>query len=82
MKVQLGNQMLKTIVAQNLGINPLWNEDFLFVVADPFEEKSILTGENREGPNKDEVMGKTRIPLSLLPICLDHKVIPNKWYFL
>ena len=42
----------------------------------------ILIVENREGPNKDEVMGKTRIPLSLVPICLDHKFVPNKWYYL
>ena len=44
-KVQLGKKMLKTIVAQNLGINPLWNKDFLFVAVEPFEEHLILTVE-------------------------------------
>lgn len=79
-KVQLGSQISKTRVAQNRGLNPLWNEDLLFVAAEPFEEHLILTVEDRQGPNTDEVLGKTIIPLSAVARRLDHKAVPTKWY--
>lgn len=81
-KVQLGSQIAKTRVAQNRGLNPLWNEDLVFVAAEPFEEHLILTVEDRQGPNKDEVMGKTIISLSTVARRLDHKAVPTRWYSL
>lgn len=81
-KAQLGNQLLNTKVSQHRTANPLWNEDLLFVAAEPFDEHLVLTVEDRQGPNKDEVIGMTIIPLSSITKRLDHKPVHTKWYSL
>ncbi|KAK8279989.1 hypothetical protein V6Z12_D09G146700 [Gossypium hirsutum] len=55
-KAILGNQALRTRISQARGINPMWNEDLMFVAAEPFEEPLILSVEDRVAPNKDEVL--------------------------
>lgn len=79
-KVQLGNQLMKTKVSLDRTINPRWNEDLLFVAAEPFEEHLVLTVEDRLGPNKDDVLGKTIIPLSSVARRLDHKPVQCRWF--
>ncbi|KAJ8751280.1 hypothetical protein K2173_016461 [Erythroxylum novogranatense] len=78
-KVTLGNQVLKTRISQSKSLNPMWNEDLLFVVAEPFEEPLILTVENRAG-NKDEIMGRCVIPLPGVQRRLDHKPVNTRWF--
>eukprot|EP00253_Pinus_taeda_P018568 PITA_18568 len=79
-KVQLGSQILKTRIAQNRSTNPLWNEDLVFVVAEPFEDHLILMVEDRLGPNKYEVLGKTSIALMVVERRLDHRIVNSRWY--
>ncbi|KAK4608281.1 hypothetical protein RGQ29_001906 [Quercus rubra] len=79
-KVILGNQALRTRTSQIKGINPMWNEDLLFVVAEPFEEHLILTVEDRVGSNKDEILGKCMIPLHNIQRRLDHKPVNTRWF--
>lgn len=79
-KAILGNQALRTRTSQIKGINPMWNEDLLFVVAEPFEEQLILTVEDRLGSNKDEILGKCVIPLHNVQRRLDHKPVNTRWY--
>ncbi|KAM7273397.1 hypothetical protein ACFE04_028061 [Oxalis oulophora] len=79
-KCALGNQMLRTRTSPNKSINPMWNEDLMFVVAEPFEEPLILTVEDRVAPNKDEVLGRCAIPLTIVQRRLDHKPINTRWY--
>ncbi|XXG64087.1 hypothetical protein AAC387_Pa05g2135 [Persea americana] len=79
-KVILGNQALRTRVSQSRTVNPLWNEDLMFVAAEPFEEPLILSVEDRVGPNKDEVLGKVLIPLQNVPRRLDYKPVNSKWH--
>ncbi|ONK70066.1 uncharacterized protein A4U43_C05F29890 [Asparagus officinalis] len=81
-KVMLGNQMLRTRVSQIRGPNPMWNEDLMFVAAEPFEEHLVLSVEDRVGPNKDELLGKTVIPLQTVDRRLDYKAVNDKWYTL
>jgi len=76
----LGNQALRTRTSQTKTVNPMWNEDLIFVVAEPFEEPLILTAEDRLGPNKDEVLGKCVIPLQLVQRRLDHKPVNTRWF--
>ncbi|KAI7989828.1 FT-interacting protein 7 [Camellia lanceoleosa] len=57
-KAVIGNQLLKTKPVQARTMNAFWNEDLMFVAAEPFEDHLILTVEDRVGPNKDEVLGK------------------------
>ncbi|KAH9705834.1 FT-interacting protein 3 [Citrus sinensis] len=77
-KAQLGNQALRTRVSASRTINPMWNEDLMFVAAEPFEEHLILTVEDRVAPNKDEVLGKCMIPLQYVDKRLDHKPVNTR----
>ncbi|KAJ4755075.1 C2 calcium/lipid-binding plant phosphoribosyltransferase family protein [Rhynchospora pubera] len=79
-KAMLGNQGLRTRVSPSRGINPQWNEDLMFVAAEPFEEHLILSVEDRVAPNKDEVLGKAIIPLTTVEKRLDHKPVGTRWY--
>lgn len=79
-KAILGTQALRTRVSQSRTINPLWNEDLMFVAAEPFEEPLILSVEDRVGPNKDEVLGKCPISLQYIDRRLDHRPINSRWF--
>ncbi|KAF3452582.1 hypothetical protein FNV43_RR03015 [Rhamnella rubrinervis] len=79
-KVTLGNQALRTRTSQSKTINPMWNEDLMFVVAEPFEEPLILTVEDRVASNKDEILGKCMIPLQNVQRRLDHKPVNTRWF--
>ncbi|KAK7839431.1 FT-interacting protein 3 [Quercus suber] len=76
----LGNQALRTRISPSRTINPLWNEDLMFVAAEPFEEPLILSVEDRVAPNKDEVLGRCAIPLQYVDRRLDHKPVNTRWY--
>uniref|UniRef100_A0A6N2K6D3 C2 domain-containing protein n=1 Tax=Salix viminalis TaxID=40686 RepID=A0A6N2K6D3_SALVM len=53
-KAILGNQVLRTRVSPSRSINPMWNEDLMFVASEPFDEPLILSVEDRIAPGKDE----------------------------
>uniref|UniRef100_A0A5B6Z0E9 Putative multiple C2 and transmembrane domain-containing protein 2 n=1 Tax=Davidia involucrata TaxID=16924 RepID=A0A5B6Z0E9_DAVIN len=63
-KAQIGNQVLKTKSVHARTMSAIWNEDMMFVAAEPFEDYLILSVEDRVGPNKDEIMGRVIIPLN------------------
>ncbi|ERN11655.1 hypothetical protein AMTRI_Chr03g138970 [Amborella trichopoda] len=79
-KVMLGSQGMKTRVSQSRSLSPLWNEDLMFVAAEPFEEHLVISVEDRIGPNKDELMGKCVIPLQSVEKRFDHKPVNSRWY--
>ncbi|XP_062083956.1 multiple C2 domain and transmembrane region protein 5 [Humulus lupulus] len=79
-KAVLGNQALRTRTSPSKSINPMWNEDLMFVAAEPFEEPLILSVEDRVGSNKDEVLGKCLIPLQNVQKRLDHKPVNTRWF--
>lgn len=79
-KVILGNQAMKTRLSHIRSVNPTWNEDLVFVVAEPFEEPLILTVEDRVGAGKDEVLGRCLILLNTVAKRLDNKPVPAKWH--
>ncbi|OVA14062.1 C2 calcium-dependent membrane targeting [Macleaya cordata] len=79
-KAQIGNQVLKTKTFQAQSMNPLWNEDLLFVTAEPFEDHLILTVEDRQGPNKDEIIGRVIIPLNQVEKRADDRIIHTRWF--
>ncbi|KAL2321953.1 hypothetical protein Fmac_026332 [Flemingia macrophylla] len=54
---------------------PLWNEDLVFVAAEPFEEMLTITVEDRVHPSKDEVLGKINLPLTVFEKRLDHRPV-------
>ncbi|KAJ8900645.1 hypothetical protein K2173_025422 [Erythroxylum novogranatense] len=79
-KVQIGSQVLKTRMAQSRTTNAFWNEELMFVAAEPFEEHLILSVEDRIGPNKDESIGKVVIPLNSAPRRADDRMVPSRWF--
>lgn len=79
-KVHNGNQVLKTKNIQARSFNPLWNEDLVFVAAEPFEDHLILTVEDRVGPGKDEILGRVIIPLNAVEKRADDRLIHSRWF--
>ena len=79
-KAQVGNQILKTKLSPQKTINPMWNEDLIFVAAELFEEQLYLTIENKVTPTKDEVMGRIILPLHIFERHLDHQPVHSKWF--
>uniref|UniRef100_A0A803LFX5 C2 domain-containing protein n=1 Tax=Chenopodium quinoa TaxID=63459 RepID=A0A803LFX5_CHEQI len=78
-KAQLGNQILKTKVCPVKTTNPLWNEDLIFVAAEPFEEMLVLELVNKAS-SKDELVGKISLPLNVFEKRLDHKAVHSRWF--
>ncbi|KMT14434.1 hypothetical protein BVRB_4g072120 [Beta vulgaris subsp. vulgaris] len=79
-KAMLGSQGFRTKICQAKTLNPMWNEDLMFVAAEPFEEPLLLSVEDRVGPGKDEILGRCLIPLHMLQRRLDHKPVNTRWY--
>nr|GMD00234.1 FT-interacting protein 1-like [Ipomoea batatas] len=75
-KAIVGYQVLRTRVSANKSMNPMWNEDLMFVVAEPFEEALILSVED-----EDEVLGRCAIPLQYVDKRLDYRpTVKPRWY--
>lgn len=79
-KAQIGNQLMKTKVVQARTMNPFWNEEFMFVAAEPFEEHLVISVEDRVGPSKDEIIGRVMIPLGSVDKRADDKIVHTRWY--
>ncbi|KAK3011163.1 hypothetical protein RJ639_013011 [Escallonia herrerae] len=80
LKAQVGNQILKTKACPTRTPNPFWNEDLIFVVAEPFEEQLVLTVENKVSPSKDELVGRRSLPLNIFERRLDHRAVHSRWF--
>lgn len=79
-KAQINNQVLRTRPVQARTGNALWNEDMMFVAAEPFEDHLILTIEDRMGPNKDEALGRVFIPLNAVERRADDRFVHPRWF--
>ncbi|XP_057800461.1 FT-interacting protein 1 [Salvia miltiorrhiza] len=79
-KVQVGSQVLRTGVCPNRTANPIWNEDLLFVAAEPFEEHLVLTVEDQIHESKDDVLGSITLPLDSVEKRLDHRPVHSRWF--
>ncbi|KAH0933691.1 hypothetical protein HID58_010808 [Brassica napus] len=80
-RIQVGNQMLKTKVAQR-SFHPRWDNEFMFVVAEPFEEHLVLSVEDHSAANRDEPVGKAVIPLSAIERRNDDRAFRSRWFHL
>ncbi|KAE8690198.1 hypothetical protein F3Y22_tig00110911pilonHSYRG00106 [Hibiscus syriacus] len=79
-KVQIGNQILKTKPVQNQNMNPIWNEEFMLVAAEPFEDHLIFSVEDCVGPNKYDAIGKVVISLNFVHRRAVDRTIRSRWY--
>ncbi|KAF2577938.1 hypothetical protein F2Q68_00002510 [Brassica cretica] len=80
-RIQIGNQMLKTKVSQR-SFHPRWDQEFMFVVAEPFEEHLVLSVEDHSAANRDEPVGKAVIPLSAIERRTDDRAFHSRWFHL
>ncbi|KAL8101908.1 hypothetical protein AgCh_033705 [Apium graveolens] len=74
------SKVFKTKTVQARSLNPLWNEDLIFVAAEPFEDHLVLTVEDRVGPGKDEIFGRVIIPLNMVEKRADDRIIHSRWF--
>lgn len=83
-KVHVGNQVLRTRIASpsaNRSLsNPCWNEDLMFVVAEPFEDYLMISVEDRLAPNRDEVVGRVILPIGSIERRFDDKFVVSRWF--
>ncbi|XP_038717533.1 FT-interacting protein 4 [Tripterygium wilfordii] len=83
-KVQVGNQVLRTRIAgatPNRSVsNPYWNEDLLFVVAEPFEDYMLVSIEDRFGPGREEVVGRLLLPVTAMERRTNEKQVTSRWF--
>ncbi|KAF7020036.1 hypothetical protein CFC21_033161 [Triticum aestivum] len=79
-RAQVGHQHGRTKPVQARNFNPFWNEDLMFVAAEPFEDHLILSLEDRVAPNKDETLGRIIIPLTMIDRRADDRIVHGKWF--
>ncbi|CAN0907611.1 FT-interacting protein 7 [Linum grandiflorum] len=79
-KAQIGHQVLKTRTCQARTFNAMWNEDLLFVAAEPFDDDLVLSVEDRVAPGKDEIIGRVILPLSSVEKRADDRIIHSRWF--
>ncbi|KAM1795510.1 hypothetical protein ACFX11_035849 [Malus domestica] len=83
-KVQVGNQVLRTRSAQPSSVrslsNPFWNEEMMFVVAEPIEDYLLVAIEDRVGPGRDEVVGRVLLPVQAIERRTDEKPVVSRWF--
>ncbi|KAK6162898.1 hypothetical protein DH2020_002739 [Rehmannia glutinosa] len=80
-RATLGNMILRTKISQSKNVNPLWNEDLMFTVAEPFEEQLVLCVEEKIGnTNKKDELGQCVISLQGVEKRMDFKPPISRWY--
>lgn len=79
LKAQLGFQIQKTKATVTRNGNPSWNEDLLFVAAEPFSDQLIFTLENRQAKGT-VTLGIARIPLTTIERRVDDRKVASRWF--
>ncbi|XP_050207089.1 FT-interacting protein 3 [Mercurialis annua] len=83
-KVLVGNQVLRTKIAgpnPNRSMSsPYWNEDLVFVVAEPFEDYLAVSVEDRVGPGREEAVGRFLLPMTAIERRYDDKQVVSRWF--
>ncbi|PWA43086.1 Armadillo-like helical [Artemisia annua] len=71
--------VMNMVLRTKMLVRPNWNEDLMFVVAEPFDEQLVLSVEEKNG-NREEVIGKCFIPLHNVEKRMDTRAVSSKWY--
>ncbi|KAK6139783.1 hypothetical protein DH2020_026459 [Rehmannia glutinosa] len=79
-KVQLGFQVQKTKPVLTSTGAPSWNEDLMFVAAEPFTEHNLIFVliENRQ-PKEQVIVGVATIPLTSIERRVDDRNVVSRW---
>ncbi|CAH9127431.1 unnamed protein product [Cuscuta epithymum] len=80
-KAQLGFQIQKTKTAASATGSPSWNEDLLFVAAEPFTENFLqFFLIEHVSPKEQAVIGVARIPLASIERRVDDRQVVSRWF--
>ncbi|KAK7267038.1 hypothetical protein RIF29_19702 [Crotalaria pallida] len=78
-RAQLGFQVLKSKIAVTRNGTASWNEDLIFVAAEPVSDNLVFTLENRQ-PKAPVAMGVLRIPLNAIERRVDDRNVASRWF--
>ncbi|KAJ8436952.1 hypothetical protein Cgig2_017377 [Carnegiea gigantea] len=79
-RVQLVNQVRLTRPSPVPTVNPLWNDELMFVASEPFDELLIVTVEEKVGPGRDEILGRMVISVRDVPMRMETKLPDSRWF--
>ncbi|XP_078441416.1 FT-interacting protein 7-like [Wolffia australiana] len=80
LRLQLGGQVRVTRPAAARSASPAWNEEHIFVAAEPFDEPLLVTVADRLGPGKEEVIGRLLVPVEAAHKRVDGKPVEPRWF--
>ncbi|XP_042945988.1 protein QUIRKY [Carya illinoinensis] len=78
-RAQLGLQVSKTKLSVSRNGTLSWNEDLMFVAAEPSNDHLVFTLENRQ-PKATVTIGVVRIPLTAIERRVDDRPISSTWF--
>lgn len=78
-KAQLGFQVQKTKVSLTRNGAPSWNEDLLFVAAEPFSDQLMFMLENRQSKGS-VTLGVIKVPLTAIERRVDDRKVTSRWF--
>lgn len=79
-KAQLGFQVVKTKSTVARNGSPSWNEDLVFVAAEPFGDGYLVVTLEYRGPKGPVVAGVTQVPLGTIERRVDDRKVPGRWF--
>ncbi|KAF3944177.1 hypothetical protein CMV_029332 [Castanea mollissima] len=81
-KATLGTVVVRSKVSPKKNVNPTWNEDIMFVAAEPFDDSLVLSVENKLHPKKEESvsLGRYVMALSNVQKRMNNAPASSKWY--
>lgn len=81
-RLKLGSQLRATRPSPTTrSVNPVWNDEFMLIASEPFDETLDITVEDRVEANKMEPLGRFIFPVLAAPQRIDHnKPIESRWF--
>ncbi|GJN40685.1 hypothetical protein PR202_gb29946 [Eleusine coracana subsp. coracana] len=77
---RIASQVHKTKVCVSRLPSYGWNEDHMFVAAEPFEDHLVISVEDRVKVDKEEVIGHVHVPFTDFERRWDARPIRPRWY--
>ncbi|KAM5586844.1 FT-interacting protein 3-like [Rosa sericea] len=79
-KAGLGNLFTRSRVSKNKSVNPEWNEDLMFVAAEPFDDRLVVSVVELVNKRDEHCIGMCVIPLSDVERRIGAAPPADKWY--
>ena len=81
-KATFGIVVVRSKVSPKKNVNPTWNEDIMFVAAEPFDDSLVLSVENKLHPKNEESVSLARYVMALSNVQkrMNNAPASSKWY--